>query len=244
MSGAVAIVQARMGSSRLPGKVLAPIGGMSMLARVARRASRARLLQGLVVATTTSAPDDAIVKECVRLEIPFYRGKEDDVLDRYYQTALFYGIDVIVRITADCPLTDPEVIDSVVGEFIVKKPDYASNVMERRYPRGLDVEVMSMKALTCAWQQADLPYQRIHVTPFIYQNPDQFYLLSVKGEEDYSAYRWTVDAPQDLAFINLVYERFNQADHMGWREVVGLMKKEPGIMRINQDVKQKELSEG
>ena len=233
-----------MGSTRLPGKVLKDIGGKTMLARVVLRTKQARLLHEAVVATTAAAKDDDIVEECRRFDFSFFRGEEHDVLDRYYQTALAYKYDVIVRITSDCPLIDPKVIDSVIDEFLSKKPDYASNVLKRSYPAGLDVEVMTISVLEQAWREAEQSYERIHVTPFIYQNPDLFHLLRVGGEIDYSHYRWTVDTPEDLAFVRTIYKRFGNTDNIGWEEVLRLLESEPELADINRHIQPKSLMEG
>lgn len=240
----VAIIQARMGSTRLPGKALIDIGGMSMLARVVRRVQRARTIAGVVVATTVGAADDAIVAECARLGVPTTRGSEDDVLDRYYQAAVAHQAQVIVRITSDCPLIDPDVIDLVVQAFQQAAPDYASNTLERRYPRGLDLEVFSFAALEQAWREAAEPYQRAHVTPFLYQHPERFRMLAVSGADDHSAHRWTVDTPEDLAFVRAVYARLGDADAFSWRAVLDLIEREPALAAINAHIEQKELRQG
>jgi spore coat polysaccharide biosynthesis protein SpsF len=239
-----AIIQARMGSTRLPGKALEDIGGETMLARAVMRTKQARLLHETIVATTTTEKDNAIVDECQRLHFALYRGEEHDVLDRYYQAALAYKVDTIVRITSDCPLIDPTIIDRVIGAFLSKSPDYASNVVERNYPMGLDVEVMTMQALTKAWREADKPYERTHVTPYIYQNTSLFRLLHVTGDADYSHYRWTVDTPEDLAFVRTIYERFGNSNSIRWKEVIGLLDSEPELADINRHIRQKSLMEG
>ena len=143
----VAIIQARMGSTRLPGKVLRDIGGASMLARVVSRARQSKLLDEVLVATTTEPLDEPIVSACQKLGIPVFRGNQEDVLDRYYRAAGAYQAEAVVRITSDCPLIDPEIVDRIVGSFLAERPDYASNTLIRSYPRGLDAEVMSMAAL-------------------------------------------------------------------------------------------------
>lgn len=240
----VCIIQARVGSTRLPAKALADIGGMSMLARVVRRVRRARSVGLVAVATTTEPADAAIVEECARLGAPVTRGSQDDVLDRYYQAARAHAADAVVRVTSDCPLIDPGVIDEVVGAFLAERPDYASNVAARRYPRGLDVEVFSFAALERAWREAGEPYQRAHVTPYLYQRPDLFRALSVPGAADHGGHRWTVDTPEDLAFARAVYARFNDDDGFGWREVLALVEREPEIAAINAHVEQKELHQG
>ena len=239
-----AIIQARMGSTRLPGKVLEDIGGKTMLARVVLRTKQARLLHEAIVATTTARNDDAIVDECQRLDFEVYRGEEHDVLDRYYQTAVAYKLDIIVRITSDCPLIDPTLIDQIIGEFLSKEPDYASNVVKRSYPIGLDVEVMTINALEHAWRKADQPYERTHVTPFIYENPSLFHLMQISGEVDYSHYRWTVDTHEDLAFVRTIDKRFGNMDNIGWKKVIRLLESEPELAEINRHIRQKLLMEG
>lgn len=240
----VAIIQARMGSTRLPGKVLRDIGGMTMLARVVRRVQRAQRLTQVVVATSTEASDAAIVEACNRLGVPVAQGSESDVLDRYYQAAREFQADVVVRITADCPLIDPEVSDKVVAAFLREKPDYASNTVERTYPRGLDTEVMTITALERAWREAQEPYQRVHVTPYFYQNPELFRLWFVTEAEDYSQYRWTVDTPEDLAFVQAVYARMGNRDDFTWREVLSLVQRDTELTEMNADIRQKSLHEG
>ncbi len=240
----VAVIQARMGSTRLPGKVLLDIAGCSMLARVVRRASRAELLSEVVVATGESPEDDPIVEECHRLAVPCFRGSDEDVLQRYHGAALAHGADAVVRITSDCPLIDPGVIDRVVHEFLEREPDYAANILDRTWPRGLDTEIMTAATLDRTFHEADLPYERIHVTPYIYRHPGLFDLLSVTQPEDLSNGRWTVDSPDDMEFIRAVYERFDGDDRIGWRDVHRLLASDPTLARMNRHVRQKHLVEG
>jgi spore coat polysaccharide biosynthesis protein SpsF len=239
----VAIIQARMGSTRLPGKVMKDVGGETMLARVVWRARRAKLLDEVVVATTNKSADSPIVSECSKLGIPIFRGDEQDVLDRYYRSALANRAEAVVRITSDCPLVDPEIIDEVVHSFLKAKPDYASNTLNHSYPRGLDTEVMSMASLERAWHESNKPYHRSHVTPYIYQNPDAFRLLSVKGQVDHSSHRWTVDTREDLNFVRTIYGRFNNQDTFGWQDVLKLLDREPDLVEINHHVRQKAIEE-
>lgn len=240
----VAIIQARMGSTRLPGKVLRDVVGETMLARVIERVQIARMLDAVLVATTVAPADDAIVTACDHLGVPVFRGSEQDVLDRYWQAACACDADVIVRITADCPLIDPRVLDHVVAAFLEAQPDYASNVLERTFPRGLDTEVMTRATLERAWQQADQPYQRSHVTPYIYQHPERFRLLSVKAEADHSYLRWTVDTAPDLAFVQAVFAQFGNDGTFSWRAVLDLLARAPELAEINLDIQQKALHEG
>lgn len=240
----VAIIQARMGSTRLPGKVLRDLGGETVLARVVSRTRRSTLLGGVCVATSVLPVDDVIAQECGRLSVACFRGDEEDVLDRYYQAAQHHSADAVVRITADCPLVDPELIDDTVRAFRDRKPDYATNSLLVTYPRGLDVEVFTMDALARAWREAREPYQRVHVTPYIYENPRAFTALSLVAPADYSRYRWTLDTPEDLVLLRAIYQRFGNRDDFHWREVLALMEREPEMAEMNSQVRQKALREG
>ncbi len=237
----VAIVQARTGSTRLPGKVLQDLAGRTMLARVIRRTERANLLDEVVVATTTSGQDDPVVAEARRLGVPWYRGSEHDVLDRYFLASEASHAELVVRVTSDCPLIDPGLIDRVVAAFLRERPDYASNFLERTYPRGLDNETFTFDGLARAWCEATRPYQRVHVTPFFYENPGRFRLLAVKHDRDLSASRWTVDTPADMRFARAVYERFGDDDRFTWEDVLQLQEDEPRLAEINSHVRQKGL---
>ena len=239
----VAIIQARMGSTRLPAKVLADIHGKPMLWHVLQRTRAAETVDDVVVGTTTQPSDDRVVAFCRELEAPCFRGSEEDVLDRYYQAASQYDADVVVRITSDCPLIDPGVLDKTVRAFLAEQPDYASNSLIRTYPRGLDTEVMSFRALERAWREAHQPYERSHVTPYIYENPGKFKVLSVTGDCDYSEFRWTLDTPQDLEFVRAVYDRMGSEQFL-WSDVIRLLEREPELGAINQSVVQKALHEG
>lgn len=240
----LAIVQARMGSTRLPGKVLQDIGGKTMLARVLERAERSRLIDGVCVATTTGPEDDAIEEECRGLRVPVFRGSSEDVLDRYHRAARKFDADPVVRITSDCPLLDPDVLDDVVGLFRKETPDYASNVATRSFPQGLDVEVFRSAALEAAWREATKPFERVHVTPFIYQHPDRFRLATLRADADYSGNRWTVDTTDDMAFVRAVYARMGGDGRFGWRAILELLAREPQLADLNRHVRQKTLEEG
>ena len=239
----VAIIQARMGSTRLPGKVLKDIEGESMLARVVNRLRRSRLINELLIATTDRAADDAIAAECRNCVVPVSRGDQDDVLDRYFRAAQLAKAKVVVRVTSDCPLIDPEIADRTIAAFLAESPDYASNVLERTYPRGLDVEVISFDALARAWQGARNSYEREHVTPYIFERPEEFKLLSVTGDADYSAFRWTVDTPEDLKFVQEVYARLKDTPAFSWNDVLELLGREPELTELNRSVTQKVLHE-
>jgi len=237
----VAIIQARMGSTRLPGKVLMDLGGRSALARVVRRVRRCSRVDEVVVATTCSRADDAIVRECEALDVKALRGSEDDVLDRYYRAAREFVAEIVVRITADCPLIAPDVVDQTIAALVNESADYASNVFPRTYPRGLDVEAFTMNALSQAWREADQGYQREHVTPYFYEHPEIFRSTSVRNRHDYNQYRWTLDTADDLALLRAIYDRLGNRDDFDWREAIEVMQSEPELSTINAHVRQKAL---
>jgi spore coat polysaccharide biosynthesis protein SpsF len=239
----LAIIQARMGSSRLPGKVLMDLGGVTVLARVVHRLERSEQISTIVVATTSASADEAIVNECERLQVPCFRGAEDDVLDRYYWAARSYPADAVVRITSDCPLIDPELVDETIRVFKDENADYASNVFPRTYPRGLDTEAFTSAALEHAWREARDMYEREHVTPYLYEHPRTFRLASARGDVDHSHFRWTLDTPADLKLLRAVYSRFDNRDDFNWQDVIALMKREPELVELNSQVLQKSLRE-
>lgn len=234
----VAIIQARMGAARLPGKVLMDIAGKTMLELVVERVKKSKKLDRVVIATTTKPEDDAIVTLCHEREWDYFRGSELDVLDRYYRAALQFNANAIVRICADCPLIDAEVIDKAVGKFLLEKVCYVSNSQKRTYPRGLDVEVFRFKTLQLAWVSDLNPAWREHVTPFIYNHPEMFSIGHVVTGTDYSDNRWTVDTPEDLEFIRRIYEHFG-GRNFGWRDVLDYLEYHPELRAINAHIKQK-----
>jgi spore coat polysaccharide biosynthesis protein SpsF len=240
----VAIIQARLGSSRLPRKVLMDLCGAAVLDRVLNRLGRSELIQELLVATTVEPADDAIVEHCERVGRRVFRGSEHDVLDRYYRAAEFMGADVVVRITSDCPVIDPEVTDATIRAFLDRRADYASNTRVRTYPRGLDTEVMTVQALERAWRESTKSYQREHVTPYIYENPGKFKLHGIENDGDCSQHRWTVDTPEDLQLLRAIYARFGGRDDFGWREVLEFVERDPSLADINRHIAQKAVHEG
>lgn len=239
----VAIIQARMGSTRLPGKVLMDIGGETTLGRVVRRLSRATLLTETAIATTDSPADDAVVSEGKRLGVRCFRGSEQDVLARYVGAAEALAADVLVRVTSDCPLIDAEFADQVLREFFSAHADFAYNDVEHSFPRGLDVEVFSREALHKAAEIADRQYQREHVTPVFYERPDMFKTAIVHADRDFSSYRWTLDTPDDLQLIRTIYSHFSNNSEFTWRDVVALMEGSPDLARMNAHVIQKSIHE-
>ncbi len=237
----IAIIQARMSSTRLPCKVLMDLSGETVLGRVVGRLRRAKLIDGIVVATSASRLDEPIIAESKRLEVASFRGSESDVLDRYYQAGCAFAAHIVVRITSDCPLIDPDLVDETIGKLRDQTADYASNATQQTYPRGLDVEVFTMTALKSAWRNARQPYEREHVTPYLYEHPEVFRLVSLVGTTDYSQYRWTLDTPEDLQLLRAVYDRLGSQDDFNWRDVIALMEREPHLADLNCKVRQKSL---
>ena len=254
-----------MSSSRLPGKILADIAGQPMLQRVFMRTSRAATVTETIFATTTDASDDPVAEYCDFSGIPFTRGSQFDVLDRYYQTAKGAKADVVVRITADCPVIDPLLIDEVVRTLLETgdwRFDFAANRLpppyHRTYPIGLDTEVCTFAALERAWKEAKEPQHREHVMPYLYEgvrlitenrslqtgtSPRGFRIALLNHTTDFGDYRWTVDTPEDLEFMRQVYSRFDGRDDFSWKDVLDLVHNEPRLMEINVGVKHKTLKD-
>lgn len=229
----VAIVQARMGSTRFPNKVMQPICGTPMIGLLLGRLSKARSIDQIVLATSSDPCNEPLVQYVQRLGVDVHRGSEDDVLDRYYQAAKKAGADVVVRITGDCPLIDPELVDAVIDQFEEKSVDYASNTMPPTYPDGLDTEVFTFKALETAWSQVKDPRLREHVTPYIRES-GQFARTNFASETDSSGERWTVDEPEDFEVIRKVFEHFNPRRDFSWLEVLALRKERPELFAANR----------
>ena len=242
LANVVAIIQARMGSTRLPGKVLMDVGGATVLSRVINRLSRTMRITQIVIATTNRSADDAIVVEANRHRVSCFRGSEQDVLSRYLGAAQAFQADAVVRITSDCPLIDPEVVDRVIAGGVDADADFASNCIQRTYPRGVDTEVFTMDALCRAIAVSDQPHQREHVTSVFYERPDLFRAHSVAADHDYTRYRWTLDTPEDLALIRAIYSHFDSRDDFSWRDVVDLMQGKPELAEINSHVTQKTVA--
>ncbi len=239
MTRVAAIVQARLGSSRLPGKVLADLAGDTMLARVVQRLRAARLVDQVVIATTNASNDDAIGVEADRRGVACFRGSEHDVLARYVGAARECGADTVVRITSDCPLIDPDVVDRVIGA-LTRSRDYASNTHVRTYPRGLDVEAFHAGTLERIARLATSEAAHEHVTAFVMERPALFSIRHVVAQSDDSDLRWTVDTPEDLALVRTLYERFELADrHVPYRALVAAIRANPALAAVNAHVVQK-----
>ncbi len=232
----VAVVQARMGSTRLPGKVLADLDGRPLLALVLERAAAAPGLDAVAVATPDLARDDAIADFCAREDVACVRGSETDVLDRYHRAAAALDAAVVVRITADCPLIDPEVIGRLLDLRSRDELDYAGNATgalppgRNRFPDGLDCEAFTAAALDRAWREATDPADREHVTPFMGRNAGLRRGV-LEAERDYGNERWTVDHPSDLELVRVVVERLGR--RAGYREILSLLEREPQLRAIN-----------
>ncbi|WP_153722651.1 cytidylyltransferase domain-containing protein [Sporosarcina cascadiensis] len=240
----VAIIQARMTSTRLPGKVLKKVMDKTLLEYQLERVSRSQLINEIIVATTTNETDDPIVNLCKQLGYTTYRGSEEDVLSRYYGAAMDAKAEVVVRLTSDCPLIDPAVIDQVIQLFIDNCPnvDYVSNTLERTYPRGMDTEVMSMNALIKAYRKATLESDREHVTAYIYSNESEYSLLNLKSSEVLSQYRWTVDTIEDFELIQrILMELYPFNNNFSQKDIIDLLTNHHDWSLINAHIEQKEM---
>ncbi len=234
----VAVIQARMGSSRLPGKVLMTLADRPVIEWVCERASRIPGVHEVVVATTTSVADDVLARWCEAHGISLYRGSEEDVLDRYVKCARKYDADAVVRVTADCPLLDPITSGDVVKAFLAAQPcDYASNTQPPTFPDGLDTEVIGREALEISGREADQVFDREHVTAFVRGQPERFRSVSVVCEEDLSEQRWTLDELRDLTFLSAVVERLRREHVSGsMAEILDILAAEPGLSSLNAGI--------
>ena len=230
----VGILQARMGSTRLPGKVMKKIFGKPMLELQIERIMRCRKIDSIVVATSKSAQDDAIEKLCKQLNINIFRGSLNNVLLRFYEAAKNQSADHVVRLTGDCPLIDPEFIDRLIDFYFEEKCDYASNCRPPTLPDGLDAEIFSFEVLKKAKLNAQGIHQLEHVTPYIFLNPEQFSIKNWKFEEDFSGLRWTVDEIEDLAFVRKVYDAmYKKKPDFGMKDILKLIEKNSDLSMIN-----------
>lgn len=240
MSGTLAIVQARMTSTRLPGKVLREVLGRPLLSYQLERMRRAATLDRILVATTTNASDDVVVEFCQREGLEVVRGPEHDVLERYAIAERAFPTDTVVRLTSDCPLIDPALIDAAVQRFHACRCDYLSNMLRPTWPYGLAVEVMTARALHAAATEATDPREREHVTPFLYRRPERFRVESLTTATDLSHHRWTVDTPEDFELVRRILEALHPVNaHFGMHDVLVLLEQHPEWARINAHVEQR-----
>ncbi|MBM3863944.1 MAG: hypothetical protein FJ385_08380 [Verrucomicrobia bacterium] len=238
------VIQARMGSTRLPGKVLMPLAGKPALEHVVERVRAAREANQFVIATSTLPADDAVAECCAARGWPCVRGSEDDVLDRFLTALERHPAEIVVRITGDCPLTDPAMIDELVSA-LKNDPrglDYISNTqLPRKIPHGLDVEVMRADALQRAGREAAACEEREHVTPYLYRNPARFSLGRIDPPVDLSAHRWTLDTPDDHALLERVLLALPPGAFR-WQDTLEVLEKHPEWLSINSTVTQKTLA--
>lgn len=238
------IVQARMTSTRLPGKVLLPLAGEPMLTRLVERLRRVQRADGIVIATTTNATDDPIAALCSQLGMPCHRGSEHDVLSRYADAARLHGADTVVRITSDCPLIDPALIDQVIAAYEEGDSDYVSNMLPPTWPYGMAVEVFSAAALAQAHAEATQAAEREHVTPFLYWHPERYSLRNVASPVDLSQHRWTVDTPEDYALVGRLFDHLMpNHPHFTQADVLALLDQHPDWIALNQHIQQKPAPE-
>lgn len=235
----ITIIQARTSSTRLPNKVLLSAAGKSLLLHMVERVRKAENSGTVVVATTTDENDNPIEKLCKDNKIEFFRGHPTDLLDRHYQAAINFDGDVVLKIPSDCPLIDPQIIDSVVNYYLenIESYDYVSNLHPPSFPDGNDVEVMSFDALEHSWARAKLDYEREHTTPFIWSNPDLFKIGNFvwnTGLDYSSTHRWTLDYEEDYTFIRLVFEElYNKNPDFSLYDILNLIEKKNYLSRIN-----------
>ncbi len=236
-----AIIQARVNSSRLPAKVLLDLAGKPMLARVIERIRLARHVDKVMVATSTAERDDPVAALSESLGVACFRGSEIDVLNRYYWAATSVGAQTIMRVTSDCPLIDPEIVDQaiVAHREMRPRPDYVAN---EGYPRGFDVEVFGFDVLERAWRDDHDPVTREHVTAYITQRPDQFVMASIDCPEQLAHLRLTVDTIEDYQLLYKIFREFGDR-HFGWRDVVDLLKERKDWLRLNAHVRQLRVGE-
>lgn len=235
-------IQARMGSTRLPGKVLQPLAGRPLVAHVLERVAGTPGLDGVALLTSETPADEPLRRIGAELGVPVVAGSHDDVLDRFHLAAGQLGVDVILRVTADCPLVDPGVLGKLLALFRgtpgLNYAAVATGAMAprdglRRYPDGLDGEIVSAATLAIAWEEARDPYEREHVTPFVWRRPERFKLATLEAPEDLGEERWTVDRAADLAFVQAVYERLADRESFGYRDVLELLAREPSLRELN-----------
>ena len=229
-----------MSSTRLPGKVLLPLAGEPMLTRLVERLRRVQRADGIVIATTTNATDDPIAALCAQLGVSCHRGSEHDVLSRYADAARLHGADVVVRITSDCPLIDPALIDQVIATHEEGGSDYVSNMLPPTWPYGMAVEVFSAAALAQAHAEATQAAEREHVTPFIYWHPERYRLRNVASPVNLSQHRWTVDTPEDYELVSRLFDHLMPTHpHFTQADVLALLDHYPDWIAINQHIQQK-----
>lgn len=235
----ICIIQARMGSTRLPNKVMRKITGTPMIGVLLGRISKAKGIDKIIVATTDSIESLPLVKYVRELGYSVYQGNESDVLDRYYQTALMHNADSVIRITGDCPLIDPVIVDEVIEKFKCSQVDYASNINPPTYPDGLDVEIFTFSALERAYNETTETYHREHVTPYIRES-GLFKQVNISSSIDLSDKRWTVDEPEDFEIVKNIFEHFQPEISFGWKDILSLNENNPNLFKSNHHLARNE----
>lgn len=231
------IIQARLGSTRLPGKTLFKVLDKTILEYVIERTKKAKTVGNVIVATTTKKEDLAIVNSAKKLGVGVYRGSEDDVLDRFYQAARLFNVKHIVRITADCPFIDPDIIDAVVERYFETQADYCANTLEITFPDGEDVEVFGFETLKNAWKNARLLSEREHVTPYIEKRPDKFKHANLKNKANLSDKRWTLDTKEDFEFIKTVLASLYPVNpDFRMEDILNFLRQKPHLEKINKNI--------
>ncbi len=229
-----AIIQARMSSTRFPGKMLLPLAGKSIIENTVARVLSAKKISKIIVATSDSLSDDPLADVCVKNGIEVFRGSLDDVLDRYYQTAKKYGAQQVARITGDCPIIDPSVIDLVAEAYEKERCDYISTGrIVSTFPDGMDTEIFSFASLEVAWKEARLPSEREHVTPYIWNHPELFKLAEIKNDRNLGQVRLTIDEPQDYEVLKKIT---TDVSPLSMLAIVAYLEKHPEVAAINGSI--------
>lgn len=237
----LAILQARVSSSRLPKKVLKTILGKPMIIHQIERIQNSRTIDKLIVATSVDPSDDVLVEVCSQYKIETFRGSLEDVLERFYQAALQYKPNHIVRLTGDCPVIDSNIIDRVIHLHLKSENDYTSNALIPTFPDGLDVEICTFDALRAAYEKADMLSEREHVTLYIYKHPERFKLGSLQNEKNLSRFRWTVDQKEDFDLITRIYHQlYSQNKFFGMHDILKLFQEDEGLLMINEKYERNE----
>ena len=244
----VCLVQARVGSTRLPGKILKEICGKTILHHEIDRLKKCKEIDEIVIATTDKEDDDKIVNEAKKLSVKYFRGSENDVLSRFYYSAKENNADIIVRVTSDCPCIDFEILDKMLiyfkDKYKEKQIDYLSNTIKRTYPRGYDIEIFTFSALEKSYINAEKEYEREHVTPYIYDKTNNFLKLSFENKDDYSEYRVTLDTIEDFIVIKNIFENlYYKNPYFKLNDVVQYLNNNLHIVDINKHIEQKKLGE-
>jgi spore coat polysaccharide biosynthesis protein SpsF (cytidylyltransferase family) len=234
------VIQARTDSKRLANKVLKEIEGTPMICHIINRIKRARNVEQIILATTDNDSDKILLDIAEKFKIIGFAGNADDVLERFFDVATSFSADPVVRITGDCPLVDPELLDSMIQIFLENKYDYISNTIERTFPDGLDIEIFSFDALKKAHEQAKWLSEREHVTPFIVKNQDLFRVYNYKNNQDLSNLRWCVDEEDDLLMVKQIFHEMDAEQFFSTSDIIDLISRKPKIAEINKNIKSNE----